>query len=726
MSLNKSLTPQHSRAAASSYKAHMTWASRSVSRTLKTTGAFLRRQIWLWPIIAVVLLATLGLFVRFAIERTMKASLVSELQTLRDVEVAMLRTWLTSQEHNAESLANTTAIRQLTTKLLEGNDPEAAKALADAIGPGMSSHGYHGYFLLDEQKIIRAATHPQAVGREDLTDDPEIDEFFTLALEGKPLVSRPLPSVLPLKDHIGRMRTGTPVMFVAAPIRDENLQVVAALGLQIRPDEEFSRILELGRTGETGETYAFDKNGVMLSSSRFDEELLLLGILPDVEGSRSILSVLVRDPGGDVTKGYRPKHRRADLPPTKMVASAAAGETASDVEGYRDYRGVKVVGAWTWLPEYGFGVATEINAAEAYGPLIILRRTFLGLFALLGLSSIAIFLFTLKVAKLRREAQAAAIEAQQLGQYRLEQRLGAGAMGVVYKAKHAMLRRPTAVKMVEPDKVTPEALAAFEREVQITSQLCHPNTVAIFDYGHTPEGLFYYAMEYLDGISLQELVDQYGPQPVGRVVDLLQQICGSLYEAHTMGLVHRDIKPANVMLNRRGADPDVVKVLDFGLVKEIDSDGQRGMAGTPLYMSPEAIQQPGTVDPRSDLYAVGAVGYFLLTGRVVFEANDMQQLLHMHLEDTPVAPSLIRGERLPEELEDALLACLDKSRAKRPQTARELSLRLDKVVVEDGWNVERADLWWNQHERGTAPKLTKPSGSPPTVRGDQAATILHE
>ena len=725
MSLNKSLTPQHSRTVASSYKAHMTWASRSVTRTLRSAGSFLRQQIWLWPIIAVVLLATLGLFVRSAIERTMKASLVSELQTLRDVEVAMLRTWLTSQEHNAESLANATAIRQLTTKILAG-DADAITSLSEALAPGMSSHGYDGYFILDEQKIIRAATNPQAVGREDLTDDPAIDEFFTRALEGKPVVSRPLESVLPLKDHIGRVRTGTPVMYVAAPIRDENLQVVAALGLRLRPDEEFSRILQLGRTGETGETYAFDKNGLMLSSSRFDDEQLLLGILPDVEGSRSILSVLVRDPGGNISEGYRPKHRRTELPPTSVVASAAAGKTAYDVEGYRDYRGHPTVGAWTWLPEYGFGVVTEIDAAEAFEPLTILRRTFFGLFALLGLCSIAIFLFTLKLARMRREAQAAAIEAQQLGQYRLEQRLGAGAMGVVYKAKHAMLRRPTAVKMVEPDKVTPDALAAFEREVQITSQLCHPNTVAIFDYGHTPEGLFYYAMEYLDGISLQNLVDQYGPQPIGRVVDLLQQICGSLYEAHTMGLVHRDIKPANIMLNRRGADPDVVKVLDFGLVKEVDGEGQRGMAGTPLYMSPEAIHQPATVDPRSDLYAVGAVGYFLLTGRVVFEAEDMQQLLHMHLEDTPAAPSLLRGERLPEELEDALLACLDKSRAKRPQTARELALRLDKVVVEDGWNVERADLWWNQHERGTAPKAVKKPGAPPTIRGDQAATILHE
>jgi eukaryotic-like serine/threonine-protein kinase len=190
MPLNKSLSPQHSRAGASTYHANMTWATRSVSRTLKTTGVFLRQQIWLWPIIAVVLLATLGLFVRFAIERTMKASLVSELQTLRDVEVAMLRTWLSSQEQNAESLANATAIRQLTTKLLEGNDPEAAQALTDAIAPGMSSHGYDAFFILDDQKIIRAATNPGAVGREDLTDDPVIDDFFTRALDGTPTVCR--------------------------------------------------------------------------------------------------------------------------------------------------------------------------------------------------------------------------------------------------------------------------------------------------------------------------------------------------------------------------------------------------------------------------------------------------------------------------------------------------------------------------------------------------------
>ena len=213
------------------------------------------------------------------------------------------------------------------------------------------------------------------------------------------------------------------------------------------------------------------------------------------------------------------------------------------------------------------GLITEVDVAEAFRPLTILQWAFYSIFGLLALSSVAIFVFTLVVARLQRDAQKAAIEAKHLGQYRLEEKIGAGAMGVVYRGHHAMLRRPTAIKLLNVEKVNEASIERFEREVQITSQLNHPNTVAIYDYGRTPEGVFYYAMEYLDGIDLQFLVDRYGPQPEGRVIHILKQMCGSLYEAHSLGLVHRDIKPANVMLNRRGGEADVVKVLDFGLVK---------------------------------------------------------------------------------------------------------------------------------------------------------------
>jgi serine/threonine protein kinase len=290
-----------------------------------------------------------------------------------------------------------------------------------------------------------------------------------------------------------------------------------------------------------------------------------------------------------------------------------------------------------------------------------------------------------------------------------------------------MLRRPTAIKLLDADKVSDEATARFEREVQITSLLTHPNTVAIYDYGRTPEGVFYYAMEYLEGINLQALVDQYGPQSPGRVIHILQQVCGSLYEAHSMGLVHRDIKPANLMLTRRGGEADVIKVLDFGLVKARDEarDGadEHTLAGTPLYMSPEAIQMPNSVDACSDIYAVGATGYFLLTGRPVFEAANVAELCDKHISETPAPPSVRSGRPVPPDLESALLACLEKSRAKRPQTARDLAQRLARCAAAIEWTIDDAEMWWSRHERGQAPVESVGIQAATSASGAFAATI---
>ncbi len=207
-------------------------------------------------------------------------------------------------------------------------------------------------------------------------------------------------------------------------------------------------------------------------------------------------------------------------------------------------------------------------------------------------------------------------DTRRLGQYTLEEKIGEGGMGVVYRAHHAMLRRPTAIKLLPLAKAGAENLLRFEREVQLTASLTHPNTVAVFDYGRTVEGVFYYAMEYLDGINLDQLVRADGPQPPGRVVRILQQASGALAEAHQIGLVHRDIKPANIILCERGGVPDVVKVVDFGLVKRVRTDDdamtmavttEQTLLGTPLYMSPESISGTGEVGAPSDLYALGAV-----------------------------------------------------------------------------------------------------------------------
>ncbi len=709
---------RRSRAEKTHPQAHMTWATRSLSQTVTRTGVFLKRQLWIWPIVAVLLLSTIGFFVRGAIETTIKGNVAAGLQTLVTLETEMLKKWFEVQEATAESLANDATVRNTVYEMLDTErteltgEPVAAairssdlhRQLAKELAPAMSAHGYVGFLLADKSKRIVSSSHAALIGERDM---PEYDHFLDRALNGETFVSPPFASVVMMPGRDGRSQMGVPTMYACAPVRDPSFQVIGVLALQIRPEREFTQILHLGRVGPSGETYAFNSDGVMVSNTRSDEELILLGLLPDHANAHAMLQLMVRDPGGDMTSGYRPQVRRSQLPLTAMAADSIAGNAGLNVDGYRDYRGVPVIGAWTWMPKYEIGVVTEVEAAQAFRPLVILQRTFLTIYILLVLSAVAIFVFTILVARLQLQARDAVIEAQQLGQYKLEGKLGEGAMGVVYKGHHSMLRRPTAIKLLHTDKVNETSISRFEREVQITCQLNHQNTIAIYDYGRTPEGVFYYAMEYLDGMDLQDLVKQYGAQPESRVIHILLQICGSLYEAHSLGLVHRDIKPANVMLNRRGCEPDVVKVLDFGLVKAADQKvgavqaGEGSLTGTPLYMSPESIQTPMTVDARSDIYAVGAVGYFLLTGLPVFEAEGIAALCQKHIEEKPLTPSRRAQVEVSSQLEDAIMSCLDKSRAKRPQTARDLSLLISKCAAAGAWTIEDGDRWWGRHERGT-------------------------
>jgi len=294
-------------------------------------------------------------------------------------------------------------------------------------------------------------------------------------------------------------------------------------------------------------------------------------------------------------------------------------------------------------------------------------------------------------------------EARRFGQYVLERKVGEGAMGVVYRATHSMLRRPAAIKLLAKDRATETDLLRFEREVQLTSRLVHPNTISIFDYGRTTDGTFYYVMEYLDGIDLQRLVDQHGPIEPARAIHILAQISGALAEAHALGLIHRDIKPANIILTERPDEPDVVKVVDFGLVKKfgggLNESSTETIAGTPLYMAPEAISHPDTIDASSDLYAIGAVAYFLLTGKHVFEAGTVLEVYSRHMLEKPVPPSEKLGKPLPADLEAIVLACLAKDKADRPASAAELRTKLlacadasknDPVALRAWWQTLRA------------------------------------
>ncbi len=301
--------------------------------------------------------------------------------------------------------------------------------------------------------------------------------------------------------------------------------------------------------------------------------------------------------------------------------------------------------------------------------------------------------------RLRREIR----KAMQLGQYTLEQKLGEGGMGMVYRARHAMMRRPTAIKLLPPDKAGEASLVRFEREVQLTAQLTHPNTITIYDYGRTPEGVLYYAMELIDGVTLEAVVETDGPQPAARVLAVLTMVADALTEAHEIGLIHRDVKPANIMLCHQGGKHDVAKVLDFGLVKALTDTEEAELThagtltGTPMYMSPEAMTDPDRIDGRSDIYAVGAVAYYLLVGEPVFDGKTVVQICSHHLHSEPVAPSERLGKPVDPGLEKLILECLAKSPQDRPQTAEQLRKRCEACRNVPPWQRGDADAWWEQH-----------------------------
>ena len=293
-------------------------------------------------------------------------------------------------------------------------------------------------------------------------------------------------------------------------------------------------------------------------------------------------------------------------------------------------------------------------------------------------------------------------EARRLGPYTLVEKIGEGGMGAVYRASHALLRRPTAIKVLPPERAGQIDLARFEREVQMTSQLTSSHTVSIYDYGRTPDGLFYYAMEYLDGIDLEDLVRRDGPMPPARVVAVLRQVCEALEEAHRVGLIHRDIKPANILLCERGGKPDVAKVVDFGLVKSV-AGAESGVTlentvpGTPHYMSPESLRSSEAIDARSDLYALGATAYFLLTGSPVFD-GPLVDIFAKHLKEPPVPPSTRSGRAIPASLESLVLAALAKAPDDRPESARAFDEALAACRDVPAWTSADAAAWWK--ERG--------------------------
>jgi serine/threonine-protein kinase len=407
---------------------------------------------------------------------------------------------------------------------------------------------------------------------------------------------------------------------------------------------------------------------------------------------------------------------------------AFEGVTAGDLTA--DRAGVTYVVPWTLfftvlVPARPREALLALIASGTAAPLVYLAEVGRGAAPALAAGDFALIfvlpyvsntVFAYIAARLVHQLGVEVRRATELGSYQLDTLLGRGGMGEVWRASHRTLARPAAIKLIRRDAVVHDEtrvdvmVARFEREAQIIASLQCPNTVQLYDFGTTDDGTLFYVMELLDGVDLDGLVRRFGPLPAERVVHIVRQVCASLAEAHRRGVVHRDVKPANIYLCRRGIEHDVVKVLDFGLVKQVAADGAAdaslthadALVGTPQYMAPEMATGDSPVDGRADLYALGCVAFWLLTGRRVFEAETVTAAILAHVQRAPAPPSSATELSVPEALDRLVLDCLAKDPAARPQSPELLAERLDAVPLPRVWTEADAARWWAAHRPAAA------------------------
>ena len=598
-------------------------------------------------------LLALGYWTYRAVEASLRELRAASMEALLDSEVNALRVWIAEEMGDAGRIARDARIRQAIVELLRRPDCSgAARAQLElAIRPVLREAGDATFNIATPDARLLATRFPDYCG---LTLTPAFFSELEPAFAGKARFVRPFRDGERVTNP-PRLRPGPPFAWIAIPVRGERDEVIAVLGIAEPVDAVFASILQAARPGDSGEAFAFDAQGRLLSAERFGEQ----SPLGEKQGA---------------TEGVL-------------------------LDPYLNHRGAQVIGAWRWLPEYGMGVALEMGAAEAYAPLRYLNIAFAVVFGALVIAVFAALGSAWSVMRLRKES------GRRLGAYRLGRVIGEGGMATVYLARHGLLKRPTAVKLLKPARASDEMIARFEREVQLASSLSHPNTVEIFDYGRTRDGYFYYAMEYLDGMTVSEVLARQSPLPVPRVIHLLHQVCAALAEAHARDIVHRDIKPENVMVCRYGGSHDFVKILDFGLVKHLTEKHSRDLTrtlrilGTPLYMAPERLRNPADVDARSDIYAVGALAFLMLTGRRLFESSDDLELTSKILNDEPPRAGELATQPIPAELDLIVTSCVEKKRELRPQRVADLAEAFEALATEHRWTQREAQEWWQAHAK---------------------------
>ncbi len=624
-----------------------------------TAGFWARRPAWLnvMAVICVVgMLLAMSMWTVYRAEYTLRTNVASKLETILQIETEAVRQWVRSKQQVVSFLASDVALAETMQRVQ--NNPEQAQLLLNEHLAVISER-------MNDAPCVLMTSNRRMVGS--IGPKYLATRFSSLESQFCQTLMNDEPTFSPLLSLADDQVSKHPEAFVVvAPITHPKHGVVGFLGIGVDAETELSKVLASSHAGETGETLAVSMSGKLISASRFEQGRH--GVFPN---------------WSDENLGSRKS--------TKYVS----------VAGTPDQRGVNVAFASRWLPHIEIGLVTKVDIAEANAPIIQVRRFLWTLFGFLLVTTISTVFYRWYIYRLKQSAKRSDLDRKRLGPYELEGKVGEGGMGVVYRARHALLRRPTAIKILPPEKSSRTAIERFEREVQFTSQLKHPNTISIYDYGRTENGLFYYAMELLDGLNLEQLVRRQGPLSDGRVIHILQQVCESLAEAHSLGLVHRDIKPENIMICDRGGAFDTVKVLDFGMVRDRASgqlDSNDLVSGTPTYMAPECFKSPSKIDSRVDVFAVGAVGFYLLTGKPLLSVNDFNELLRLHETDIRIMAmrrlNKAQGDACSWRLRALVAQCVAANRDQRIESVDELFDMLDKCEPQITWDKAAANAWW--------------------------------
>ncbi len=521
------------------------------------------------------LLIGLGVWSYTGVRDSMGETQTVSLEALLGTVVRGLDVWIAEHRTDAERLARDPDLAEQAARIAAITRERGAQEACASPEAGRLGLALAGYRTIPGAVMLRVVDRTgQVLAASDATNcgarlrGSAFRARLDLAFDGTTQFVRPDPDPLLSAPAVGKTRH--PIAWFLAPLPGGAL----ALALGVVADRDLGTVFGAARPGATTEVYAFSDDGLMLTPSRFADDPAMVGPGAEPGAEAAPFSIAVRDPGGDVGAGHTPALEIAARPLTRAAALAVAarGKPAENerrgviITPYRSYRGDEVIGAWRWLARHDVGVVAEITAAEAFATMRYLWVSFAVIGGFVVLSLIAALSSALSLSRLQRQFG----RLQRLGSYTLERQISEGGMATIYLARHALLKRPTAIKVLKKHVATDEFIHRFEREVQIASQLFHPNTVQVYDFGRTREGQPYYVMEYLDGVTLAELVAHSGPVPPGRAIHVLRQVAAALREAHKQGMIHRDVKPENVMLCRRGED-DVVKLLDFGLVKNLEN-----------------------------------------------------------------------------------------------------------------------------------------------------------